>query len=60
MVTLKEVSTYNLIKEIDNEKIKQLFRTYEINDYQSLYHTLIYNLIPSTKQIQQSYVKAKN
>lgn len=59
MITLKDVSTYNLIKEIDDEEIKQLFRTYEINDYQSLYHALIYNLVPSTKQILQSFVEAK-
>ena len=59
MITLKDVSTYSLVRDINNEEIKQLFRTYEINDYQSLYHALIYNLVPATDQILQSFIAAK-
>ncbi len=59
MITLKDVSTYNLVKDIDDEEIKQLFRTYEINDYQSLYNALTHNLVPATNQILQSFIQAK-
>ena len=60
MITLKDVSTYNLVKEINDKEIKQLFKTYEINDYKNLYHALTYNLIPPTEQILQSFLVAKN
>lgn len=59
MITLKDVSTYSLVKEINNEEIKQLFRTYEINNYQSLYHALIRKLVPDTDQILYSLAKAE-
>ena len=60
MITLEDISTYSLVREIEDKEVQELFKIYEINDYKSLYNALINKIIPATEQILRSFVMAKD